>query len=728
MTTETRAKGDGVMPEAGADAAVQRKVNKTVLLAALVLIVAAVAGVALVFWFVATERQRDIQGWQIRLGIVADSRNASVEEWVETQYSTLRELAENASLQIYLTVLMQTGGARGGGAAADDGGQADYLRNLLVATADRTGFKSNSSTGATVAANVAPAPVAGLALTDADGNVLVATPTMPPIAGALKDAIRRIPNGDQGIVDMYVGVNGDPTMAFVMPLFSVQGERGAGAAIGMVIGVRVIGADLFHRLEQPGEIEKTAETYLARIVGPNVEYLSPLADQTAPLKKKLAQNTADNVDTYLIKNGGGFAANRLDYTGAPVLATGRPLTVPGVTWTLVRKVTSAEALAESSRRQTTLLTTFLLVIVGVGVTIVAVWRHGTSVRAAESAERYRIAAERFSNIMKFLRVVTDGQPTQVVAVTEEGKFTFANLTAAQGAGIEKEEMMGKTMANVWGPVRSKYYQEVNREIIDNREAILAEKRKISHIKTFEDEGGRHVIRSFHIPLRPDRDHPPGCLMILDDITEFVEQRERRDRVMDQLVTTLLEVVGRPDPFTAEQPDRAAKVAEAIANEMGMDDDVIRTVRAAAKLMNLGRVGVPREILVKRGPLNAPELELFRIAIRNSAKMVEGVEFDGPVVDTLRQIHERADGKGPLKMPGVTVLQTAQIVAVADAFAAMISPRAHRRPLSLDLAEAEISAQAGARFDRKAVAALLHTLENREGRAAWKQFAAPPAAE
>ena len=46
-------------------------------------------------------------------------------------------------------------------------------------------------------------------------------------------------------------------------------------------------------------------------------------------------------------------------------------------------------------------------------------------------------------------------------------------------------------------------------------------------------------------------------MILDDITEFVQQRERRERVADQLVSTLMEVVGRSDPLTAEQPGRAA---------------------------------------------------------------------------------------------------------------------------------------------------------------------------
>ena len=654
------------------------------------------------------------------MGIVADSRAAAVEEWVGQQFGAMRELSENASLQLYLTQLQLM--RQAGVPLTDDAAEAGYLRNLLVATADRTGFKALTPPGQ-VNANVAPLPVAGIALTDNDGNILVATPTMPPVQGALRDAVRRIPSGTSGLVDMFTGAGGDPTMGFVTPVFSIQGGRAASDAIGMVIGVRIIGNDLYDRLRQPGEVEQTAETYLMRAQGPNIEYLSPLKDGTAPLKRRLDRTTPDNADAFLLETAGGFSAAKLDYAGTEVLVTGRPLS--SVQWTLVRKVTSAEALAESSRRQVTLLSTLLLVIIGVTVTIIAVWRHGSSVRAAEAAERHRIAAERFSNIMKFLRVVTDGQPTRVVAVTEEGTFTFANATASEGTGITKDEMMGKTMAQVWGPVRGKFYVDVNRDIIHNREEILAAKKRISHIKTFEDEQGKRVLRSFHIPLRPDRDHPPGCLMILDDITEFVEQRERRDRIMDQLVSTLLEVVGRGDPFTAEHPSRSATVATAIANEMGEDDDSIRIVRIVAKLMNLGRASVARTILERKGPLTAQELEQVRAAIRGSATQVEGVDFDGDVVAVLRQVQERWDGKGPMGKAGGDIHIAARVVAVADAFAAMISPRGHRAALSIDEASKLIAAEAGTRFDRKVVAALLYHIENRGGREQWLAYAQPP---
>ena len=244
----------------------------------------------------------------------------------------------------------------------------------------------------------------------------------------------------------------------------------------------------------------------------------------------------------------------------------------------------------------------------------------------------------------------------------------------------------------------------------------------------EGPDGRQVIRSFHIPLRPDRDHPAGCLMILDDITDFVDQRERRERVMDQLVSTILKVVARQDPFTAEHAGRAAEVASAISNAMGLDDDATRTAATAAKLMNLGRASLPRELTAKPGKLEPGEIVTIRSAVRASAEMLQGVEFDGDVAETIHQVHERWDGEGePRALKGDEILESARVVAVADAFTGMISARAHRPGLSLDKAEEIISSMAGASLDRKPVSALLFHLENGGGRDDWADFAVPPKA-
>jgi PAS domain-containing protein len=222
--------------------------------------------------------------------------------------------------------------------------------------------------------------------------------------------------------------------------------------------VRLVSDELWSKLEQPGAPDQTAETYLVRKATPNIEYLSPLRDGTPPLKRRLAHDTADLAAAFVIDTAGGFGTKR-DYDGEEVLVTGR--TLKAVPWALVRKVNTSEALAATESRLQAMLVVFLLVIGVTAVTVIAVWRHGTSIRAAEAGERHRIAAERLGNLSKFLRVVTDGQPNAVTAVTEDGTFTFANLAASEGTGINQEDMLGKNMVQVWGPVKAKYYREFN---------------------------------------------------------------------------------------------------------------------------------------------------------------------------------------------------------------------------------------------------------------------------
>jgi HD-GYP domain-containing protein (c-di-GMP phosphodiesterase class II) len=100
-------------------------------------------------------------------------------------------------------------------------------------------------------------------------------------------------------------------------------------------------------------------------------------------------------------------------------------------------------------------------------------------------------------------------------------------------------------------------------------------------------------------------------------------------------------------------------------------------------------------------------------------MLQGVEFDGNVAETIRQAHERWDGEGePRVLKGEAILESAWVVAVADAFTGVISARAHRPGLSLDKAEEIIASLAGTSLDRKPVTALLFQLENGGGCGDW----------
>ncbi len=704
------------------DGAPKRKVNLVVAVAIVVLLSIIGAGVFFSFRFVEDEKLRTLNEWQIRLGIVADSRVADVNKWLEANFDAIAEITQNASLQLYMTELTFAEGDSS--EIVDEAAQVGYLRNFLVAVADSKGFSPSAPVQETNS-NVEPLGVAGIALVDVDGKPIVATPAMPAMGSGLRIAMAKALDGEPSIVDMYKGATNLPTMGFALPVYGIQGD-GGGQGIGVAIGVKNVGEDLFETLKQPGDTSLTTETYLVRKTGNTVEYLSPLRDGAAPLKRSMAFDTPDLAAAFALENPGGFAVLR-DYAGDEVLAVSRA--IADIPWVLVRKISRKEALSASETRLQTILVVFILIIIGITVAMIAVWRHGTSLRAAAAAEKYRIAAERFENVSKFMRVITNSQSTNIVAVDGTTTYTFANEPAAKEGGMKAQDMLGKTMASVMGPVKAKCYAKINEGLLadfakaeeDGNPNSVNDTRQ-SFINQFENENGElQVIRSDHIPLRGDRDFPPAILMIMDDITELSQAQIRGEERLRQLVTTLAGIVDRRDPHGLRKSRKVGEVARAIVQELELDKIDGDTAEFAGALRDLGNVFISSATLAKsHGDLSEAEADQLMMSYKTSAELLEGIDFEGPVVDVIKQSAERIDGSGPLGLMDDEILLPARIVAVAEAFVTMCLPEDGSVGLSFAAAGNNLLQEEG-KYERKATAALLNYLENHGGTDKWAHF-------
>ena len=677
------------------------------------IVVAALAGTYLVFVFVAGERDRDLRAWQTRLGIVADSRVAALDDWLRNRRAVLQDLAENASLQLYVSALLDSASASAEDREAAEA-QGEYLRNLLVATADKGGYKGEVL-GPDVAANVKRTGVGGIALATLSGRLLVSTPFMPPMSAPIRQALAGREPGQTALIDMHLSADNRPRIGFIVPAFSVQADETPGGEAAVIIGLLPLGEDFFANLRQPGETAETAESYLVRRDGKTVLYLSPLRDGSKPLTRRMALDTPDLAAAWALENPGGFT-RAVNYRNADVLVTARALSV--VPWTLLRTIDADEALAETDRRARFMVLTLLGVIVLFLLLLLLAWRHGTSVRARSAAQRYKRLARRLGELTDFLRIVTDGQPTAIAAFDADNHYRFANRVAAREADATPDEILGKSLKAVLGPVRARPIEQLNRRALDLDEAV-------SDTLSIEDGGRVRIVKSDHIPLDLGPGLAKGVLVVQEDVTEVVEERARRERVLRQLVTTVVAVVDRRDPWAAHHSARVAEVARAIAEEMGLDKVLVETAETAGAVMGLGKSLVPESLLVKRDKLSKEELRQIRESILTSADLLEGVEFDGPVVETLRQIQEHWDGSGiPKGLKGKEILITARIVAVANAFVGMVSARAYRPGMSFDEVSHHLMEEAGRRFDQAPVTALLNILDNRGGRERWAHYQEP----
>jgi PAS domain S-box-containing protein len=689
----------------------RRQPRLVLLVAALGLLLAAAAVVALALRFVEAERERDLRTWQSRLGIIADTRAAAVNDWLERQLEAVGGLSQNPSLQLYATELALADGNRAG--VTDEAAQAGYLRNLLVVTAERTGFAA-APLGPRVGANVPRVGVAGLAVVDAQARVVVATPDMPQLDARLRDFVMAAKPDGRSILDIHAGPGGQPTMAFYTPIVGLQADPGS-LPIGGILGIKPVSGELFPLLRRPPTTEQSAESLLIRRAGAAIEFLSPTAETVTP-ERRIAADTPRLAEAFAAANPGGFALQR-DYRDREVLVTGRQ--IAHVPWTLVHKVDRAEALSESDARLNRLIVLLLLGAALIAIGLIAAWRHGASRRATATADRLKTLSEKLEAQANLLKVVTDSQPAAIFIVDHNEQVRFANRIVAERVGVKSEDLVGKSLASAVGPAEAARHRKLLREVAERRAPVPA-------VQRLERGRGLEILHIEYVPLASVPGEPAGVLVVEEDITAPITERERRERTQRHLVRTLVALLDRRDPFAADHSQRVAAVAKSVAEEMGLSTVEVETAEIAGSLMNIGKIMVPQQVLTSTSELSADERRQIRQSLQAGAELLDGIEFDGPVVETLRYAQERWAGGGPEGAVGDAIPVTARVIAVANAFVALVSPRAHRPGMSIDDAVRDLLAQSGDAFDRRVVAALINGLENRGGRERWAEFGRPPA--
>src|SRR5438477_12264672 len=145
--------------------------------------------------------------------------------------------------------------------------------------------------------------------------------------------------------------------------------------------------------------------------------------------------------------------------------------------------------------------------------------------------------------------------------------------------------------------------------------------------------------------------------------------------------------------------RVAALAEPVALALGWDRERIRALRLAAPLHDVGKVKVRPQLLGKPGPRTLEEVAEIRSHPAAGAKLVMPLRRFHDALPYVLFHHERWDGDGyPAGLSGRRIPIEARLIAIADAFDAMISPRPYRRALTHEAALAEVEEGAGAQFD------------------------------
>ena len=180
-----------------------------------------------------------------------------------------------------------------------------------------------------------------------------------------------------------------------------------------------------------------------------------------------------------------------------------------------------------------------------------------------------------------------------------------------------------------------------------------------------------------------------------------------------VATALAAALEERDRYTGEHSESVVDLTARVAEALALAPEEIEQVRVAALLHDIGKIGVPDEILHKPGPLDDREWEIMRQHPIIGERILRAMPGLGPIARVVRHEHERVDGGGyPDGLRGDEIPIGARIILACDAYHAMVSDRPYRKAMSHTEAMAELNANAGTQFDSRVVEALIGYLYGR----------------
>lgn len=233
-------------------------------------------------------------------------------------------------------------------------------------------------------------------------------------------------------------------------------------------------------------------------------------------------------------------------------------------------------------------------------------------------------------------------------------------------------------------------------------------------RAFELGAGDFLVKPINLQALPiviDR-----CL--LQRKVQAERDIEQRNQMMLQVVKTLSAAIGAKDCGTAEHCGRMARLAMAIGDTMGLSASEKGKLELAAYAHDIGKISVNENILAKKDGLSEEEWREIRSHPETGRNILLNIDAMADIAEIVRCHHERIDGKGyPRGLSGERIPLLSRILAVVDAFDAMISDRPYRRKLSESQAIAALERGSGTQFDRKVVEVFVFSVKGLRMRAA-----------
>ncbi|MBO4897347.1 MAG: HD domain-containing protein [Clostridia bacterium] len=197
----------------------------------------------------------------------------------------------------------------------------------------------------------------------------------------------------------------------------------------------------------------------------------------------------------------------------------------------------------------------------------------------------------------------------------------------------------------------------------------------------------------------------------DEIDMLRKQQQRDKQLIREIIESFAKVIDMKDSYTQGHSMRVAKYTRMLSEELGYDEDTVEKYYNIALMHDIGKIGIPDQVLNKPGKLTDEEYSIIKSHAQRGYDVLKSISLMPDIVVGAEAHHERPDGRGyPNGLRGNDIPRVAQIIAVADTFDAMYSDRPYRKRMNYDKAISIIKEVSGTQLTSDVVDAFVRLAE------------------
>lgn len=416
---------------------------------------------------------------------------------------------------------------------------------------------------------------------------------------------------------------------------------------------------------------------------------------------RLHSGKAELLPTAVQMDNGNFTFKRRPGIGEQGEVYSLGSYINGLDWWVVLEVPASEVDAVLENQAHQIYGLGILGSLGTALLVAFVW-------ASIAGRAYRTTANHFMRLYLLIRQqklmldsVNASLQAGLLLVNSQGQVQMCNPAFNAIVGKVDEDSAGCGVADLLPPAAAA-------TLLEGMNTVAANKAEGSIEISLEQPQGTRLYRVTLFPfedrLQMESPVSGGCVGIFQDITEFRRRAEAARERQASSTAALVRAIESVDVNLIGHSQKMEQVVDLLSATMDLSNENRDTLRLAARLSQVGKIFVPHQLLTKTGKLTPEEQSEVMRAPEYAYRVLQDLQFGLPVPDAVYQMGERLDGTGkPRKLRGDDITPNARILAVVNAFCAMVSPRSYRAGMDPQEAIALLKRDPG--FDQGVVAKL-----------------------